>query len=85
MGFLGKAGLMKRVEICFDDEVYGVLEARAASGSCSLAELVGRMVGENLREDLEDLRVFEKREGEDVEDFEVMVEGVGHRRDVYEG
>ncbi len=65
--------MTKRSTIYFDPTLHRALRVKAAEMSRSLSELVNDAVRETLREDAEDLAVFDERAAEPLISYEDML------------
>lgn len=65
--------MTKRSTIYFDPTLHRALRVKAAEMSRSLSELVNDAVREALREDAEDLAVFDERAAEPLISYEDML------------
>jgi len=63
----------KRSTVYLDAELHRALKVQAAETSTSLSELVNQAVRDALREDRDDLAVFDARSAEPTLSFEEMV------------
>ncbi|HEB95271.1 MAG TPA: CopG family transcriptional regulator [Sedimenticola thiotaurini] len=66
--------LSKRSTVYFDPAIHRALRIKAASTNRSLSELVNEAVREALREDREDLEVFEERVAEPTISYEELLD-----------
>ena len=70
---------MKRETVDIDPGLFRALEARAATTDCAVSDLVDDAVRQSLREDEEDIAVFDERAAEPDLPFEEVL-GDLHRR-----
>ncbi|VAX10359.1 hypothetical protein MNBD_GAMMA26-1523 [hydrothermal vent metagenome] len=66
--------LSKRSTVYFEPEIHHALRMKAASTHQSVSEVVNEAVRYSLREDQEDLNVFEQRAGEATLSYEELLE-----------
>jgi len=64
----------KRATIYFDSQLHRALKIKAAQSDRTISELVNVAVSRSLKEDLNDLRVFEERKNEPEVDFEKVLQ-----------
>ena len=67
------AGKSKRSTVYLDPDLHRALKIQAAETSTNISELINRAVRDALREDREDLAMFEERSKEATLSFEKMV------------
>jgi hypothetical protein len=70
---------LKRATVYFDPSLHKALRVKAAHTDQSLSELVNAAVRRSLREDAEDLEVFEARAQEPTMAFEDLVKDLRRR------
>ncbi len=63
----------KRSTVYLDPELHRALKVQAAETSSNISELINRAVRAALKEDRDDLAVFDERAGESTISFEAMV------------
>lgn len=63
----------KRSTVYIDPELHRALKIQAAETGTSLSELINRAIRTELREDRDDLAVFDQRANEETISFEDMV------------
>jgi uncharacterized protein (DUF342 family) len=66
--------LSKRSTVYFEPEIHHALRVKAASSSQSVSEVVNEAVRIALREDQEDLHVFEERVNEPTLSYEELLD-----------
>ncbi len=66
----------KRATVYFEPDLHRALKLQAAETSTSLSGLINRAVREELKEDRDDLAVFDKRAGEATISFEEMLKNL---------
>jgi hypothetical protein len=66
--------LSKRSTVYFEPEIHHALKIKAATTHQSVSEVVNEAMRISLREDREDLSVFEERENEPTLSYEALLE-----------
>lgn len=69
----------KRATVYFDPELHRALRLKAAATERSISELVNEAVELTLREDAEDLEVYEERRDEPTLSFDEVVKDLKRR------
>lgn len=67
------SGQATRSTVYFEPELHKALRLKAANSHQSLSEIVNEAVRQSLREDQEDLAVFEERKGEPTLTYEELL------------
>jgi len=65
---------MPKVTLNLEDTILQVLKRKASETKQSMSELVNDALKASLQEDLEDIKSWEERKGEDTYDYEEFVE-----------
>ena len=65
---------MPKVTLNLEDAILQALKLKSSETKQSISELVNDALKASLQEDLEDIKSWEERKGEDTCDYEVFVE-----------
>ena len=65
---------MPKISLNLEDTILKALNLKASETKQSIAELVNDALKASLQEDLEDIKFWEERKGEDTYDYEEFVE-----------
>jgi predicted DNA-binding protein len=71
--------LTKKATVYLEPDIHRVLKIKSAETSRSVSDLVNEAVRESLREDAEDLEVFEERAREPLISFEDVLKDLKRR------
>ena len=69
----------KRATIYFEPGVHRALRLMAAEGDISISEFVNRAVRDSLRDDADDLEIFEERKNEPTRPYEEFLRDMKRR------